>query len=137
MTRSIPSSPHFLLSDAPATWPHRPRPFLDKIALGNSNRFIELQTPHFANRSESHTCKLPGGIDPNSLQTVRMVSRPSIRRPFSVESALPRFTDAADNSTNVASQEVGLVSRTLSHYRIIAAIGAGGMGEVYRATDTK
>jgi hypothetical protein len=54
-----------------------------KIALRNSNRFIKLQTPHFANRSESHTCKLPGGIGPNSLQTVRMISRrliaPSIR----------------------------------------------------------
>ena len=30
-----------------------------------------------------------------------------------------------------------LIGRALSHYRVIAAIGAGGMGEVYRATDTK
>ena len=29
-----------------------------------------------------------------------------------------------------------LVGRTLSHYRVTSAIGAGGMGEVYRATDT-
>ena len=30
-----------------------------------------------------------------------------------------------------------LVGRTLAHYRIVATIGVGGMGVVYRATDTK
>lgn len=30
-----------------------------------------------------------------------------------------------------------MVGRTLSHYSIVALLGAGGMGEVYRATDTR
>ncbi len=30
-----------------------------------------------------------------------------------------------------------MIGRSLAHYRISSAIGAGGMGEVYRATDTK
>src|SRR5437773_8650024 len=30
-----------------------------------------------------------------------------------------------------------MVGRTLAHYRITAVIGAGGMGQVFRATDTK
>jgi formylglycine-generating enzyme required for sulfatase activity/dienelactone hydrolase len=30
-----------------------------------------------------------------------------------------------------------MIGRSLAHYRISAAIGAGGMGEVYRATDTR
>ena len=30
-----------------------------------------------------------------------------------------------------------MIGRTLAYHRIASAIGAGGMGEVYRATDTK
>ena len=30
-----------------------------------------------------------------------------------------------------------MIGQALAHYRITAAIGAGGMGEVYRATDTR
>jgi serine/threonine protein kinase len=38
---------------------------------------------------------------------------------------------------NGRSGSLSLVGRTLAHYRINTAIGAGGMGEVYRATDSK
>jgi serine/threonine protein kinase len=30
-----------------------------------------------------------------------------------------------------------MIGRTLAHYHLTAAISAGGMGEVFRATDTK
>jgi hypothetical protein len=64
MTRPIPSSRYSFcpISSRPGLTDHGLCSIIAKTALGNSRRFIELQTPHFANRSESHTCKLPGGI---------------------------------------------------------------------------
>jgi hypothetical protein len=42
-----------------------------QIALQNPGIFSKIQTPHFASRSESNTCKLPGGIGRISLPAAR------------------------------------------------------------------
>jgi len=69
MTRPIPSSRYSFcpISSRPGLTARGLRSIIAKTALRNSRRIIELQTPHFVNRSESHTCKLPGGIGPKIL----------------------------------------------------------------------
>ena len=63
-----------------------------------------------------------------------------------VESLLSSDADAGDFMASAAAVElvrtleadtVSLVGHHLASYRIDALLGAGGMGEVYRATDTR
>src|SRR5580698_7133668 len=47
------------------------------------------------------------------------------------------WRDGVESGGHWGWRLAALIGRALSHYRVTAAIGAGGMGEVYRATDTK
>jgi serine/threonine protein kinase len=41
------------------------------------------------------------------------------------------------NQANTVTARGSMVSRSISHYRILNKPGAGGMGEVYRAKDLR
>lgn len=71
-----------------------------------------------------------------SLTTYRFAVGRNPEKRLSVESPLPWFREEATGD-NSQAWGLDLVSSTLAHYRINASIGAGGMGEVYRATDTR
>jgi len=72
--------------------------------------------------------------DPRYIETL---ARRGYRLLVAAEGLEPGRAAAAAPAAEAASEPLGLIGKKVSHYRVISAIGGGGMGMVYQAEDLK
>jgi serine/threonine protein kinase/Tfp pilus assembly protein PilF len=77
------------------------------------------------------------GDSADNPQYIETLARRGYRLVVAAEWLEPGLAAPAAPGAEAATEPLGLIGKKVSHYRVISAIGGGGMGMVYQAEDLK
>src|SRR5207244_2491511 len=77
------------------------------------------------------------GDSADNPRYIETLARRGYRLLVAAEWLEPGRAAAATPGAEAATEPLGLIGKKVSHYRVISAIGGGGMGMVYQAEDLK
>src|SRR5262245_4154271 len=155
-TRAIRSRPSSIaragIAAPPKRWSSRASAAKRNASVPRSTRWDRRPTCSAAARWSGRTARRPtrafprlwrSRSSPLAMAAPTRPPRPGPSAPFSGSiAAIPRANGLARLPTGIEvqmsgsqAQQGGMIGRRLSHYRVLAPLGSGGMGVVYRARD--